>query len=101
MNQGEPVKRHLSALATAAALVAVPMSIAPIIAAPTAAADICAGVHGRFVGVGGCGAPVQRIAGAAIAGAAIAAADTPYVWGEQPCYTVEGTPYYTPPGAPC
>ena len=34
-------------------------------------------------------------------GAAIAAADNPYVMGEVPCYTVEGVPYYTPPGDPC
>ena len=31
----------------------------------------------------------------------IAAADNPYVMGEVPCYTVEGVPYYTPPGDPC
>jgi hypothetical protein len=35
------------------------------------------------------------------AGAAIAAAHAPYVPGEVPCYTVEGVPYYTPPGDPC
>jgi hypothetical protein len=34
-------------------------------------------------------------------GAAIAAATDPYIPGEIPCYTVEGVPYYTPPGDPC
>lgn len=95
------MRKHASTLLAAAAVVAAPLGIAAVVSAPTAAADICAGVHGRFVGVGGCGAPVQRIAGAAVAGAAIASSDHPYVWGEQPCYTVEGTPYFTPPGDPC
>jgi hypothetical protein len=26
---------------------------------------------------------------------------TPHYLGEIPCYTVEGVPYYTPPGDPC
>jgi hypothetical protein len=47
--------------------------------------------------VGGC----TNIAGDVATGAAIAAADNPYVMGEVPCYTVEGVPYYTPPGDPC
>ncbi|MCU1699693.1 MAG: hypothetical protein JWR34_5756, partial [Mycobacterium sp.] len=34
-------------------------------------------------------------------GVAIASAANPYVVGEVPCYTVEGVPYYTPPGDPC
>ncbi|MFV1360689.1 hypothetical protein [Mycolicibacterium fortuitum] len=85
-------------LLAAAALVAAPLTIAPVVAAPAASAEICAGAHGRFVGVEGCGAPVAR---GVEAGVAIAAADHPYVWGEIPCYTVEGVPYYTPPGDPC
>jgi hypothetical protein len=44
--------------------------------------------------VGGC----TDVAGDAVA---IAAATDPYVPGEVPCYTVEGVPYYTPPGDPC
>ena len=64
---------------------------------PGAQADICAGAHGRHVGVGGC----TNIVGDVATGAAIAAADNPYVMGEVPCYTVEGVPYYTPPGDPC
>jgi len=92
------MKRHTTALLTAATLVAAPLTVAPIIAAPSASAEICAGVHGRFVGVGGCGAPIAR---GVAAGVAIAAATDPYIPGEIPCYTVEGAPYYTPPGQPC
>jgi hypothetical protein len=73
------------------------MAVAPIAVAPVAHADICAGAHGRHVGVGGC----TNVAGDVAAGAAIASAATPYVPGEVPCYTVEGVPYYTPPGDPC
>lgn len=65
--------------------------------APAAKAEICAGADGRHVAVGGC----THIAGDVVAGAAIASAATPYVDGEVPCYTVEGAPYYTPPGDPC
>ncbi|CPR93586.1 Uncharacterised protein [Mycobacteroides abscessus subsp. abscessus] len=94
----EPVRKHATTLLATAAFIAAPLAIAPILAAPTASADICAGVHGRFVGVAGCGAPVARAVGA---GVAIAAATDPYIPGEIPCYTVEGVPYYTPPGQPC
>lgn len=92
------MRKYTTALLAAAAVVAAPLTVAPI-----AAADICAGAHGRFVGVEGCGAPIAHIAtGAAIAGGvAVAAADHPYIDGEIPCYTVEGVPYYTPPGQPC
>ncbi|MBW0019536.1 MAG: hypothetical protein JO236_18580 [Mycobacterium sp.] len=65
--------------------------------APAAHADICAGANGRHVSVGGC---TPGLAGDAITGA-IVASDHPYVDGEVPCYTVEGAPYYTPPGEPC
>lgn len=92
------MRKHTTTLLAAAALVAAPLAIAPIVSAPIASAEICAGAHGRFVGVEGCGAPVAR---GVEAGVAIAAADHPYVWGEIPCYTVEGVPYYTPPGDPC
>jgi hypothetical protein len=44
---------------------------------------------------------LTHIAGDVATGAAIAAAHVPYVPGEIPCYTVEGVPYYTPPGDPC
>jgi hypothetical protein len=66
--------------------------------APAAHADICAGVGGRHFAAGGCGDPIAR---GVAAGAAIAAATDPYIPGEIPCYTVEGVPYYTPPGDPC
>jgi hypothetical protein len=68
----------------------------PLVGAPAAQADVCAGAHGRHVGVGGC----TNIAGD-VATAAIVSADNPYIPGEIPCYTVEGVPYYTPPGDPC
>jgi hypothetical protein len=87
------MKKLAAVLLTATAMGAVPF----VVAAPAAQADICAGAHGRHVGVGGC----TNIAGDVATGAAIAAADTPYIPGEIPCYTVEGVPYYTPPGQPC
>ena len=86
------MKKLAAALLTAAAA-----AVAPIAIAPVAQADICAGAHGRHVGVGGC----TNIVGDVATGAAIAAADNPYIPGEVPCYTVEGVPYYTPPGDPC
>ncbi|WP_319455587.1 MULTISPECIES: hypothetical protein [unclassified Mycobacterium] len=73
------------------------MAAMPLVVAPAAQADICAGARGRHVGVGGC----TNIAGDVATGVAIASAATPYVYGEIPCYTVEGVPYYTPPGDPC
>ena len=73
------------------------MAVVPVVIAPVADADICAGAHGRHVGVGGC----TNIAGDVATGVAIAAATDPYIPGEIPCYTVEGEPYYTPPGDPC
>jgi hypothetical protein len=81
----------------AAALFAVTAgAVAPVVVAPVAQADICASAHGRHLGVGGC----TNIAGD-VAAVAIASSVTPYVPGEIPCYTVEGVPYYTPPGQPC
>jgi hypothetical protein len=81
----------------AAALLTATAAVAPVAVAPVAQADICAGAHGRHFAAGGC----TDIAGDVATGAAIAAAHTPYVPGEVPCYTVEGVPYYTPPGQPC
>jgi hypothetical protein len=86
------MKKLAAVLCTAMAMVG-----APVVIAPTADADICAGARGRHVGVGGC----TNIVGDVATGAAIAAATDPYVYGEVPCYTVEGVPYYTPPGDPC
>jgi hypothetical protein len=82
---------------TAALLIAVATAVAPVAIAPVAGADVCAGADGRHFAAGGC----TNIAGDVAVGAAIAAAHTPYVPGEVPCYTVEGVPYYTPPGDPC
>jgi hypothetical protein len=81
----------------AALLTAMAMAVVPVAIAPAARADICAGAHGRHVGVGGC----TNIAGDVATGAAIAAATDPYWPGQEPCYTVEGAPYYTPDGDPC
>lgn len=78
-------------------LTATPMALAAIAIAPAAYADICAGAHGRHFAAGGC----TNIVGDVAAGAAIAATTDPYIPGEIPCYTVEGVPYYTPPGDPC
>ena len=80
-----------------AVFAAATMAVAPVAIAPLAHADICAGAHGRHFGVGGC----TNIVGDVVVGGAIAAADHPYVYGDVPCYTVEGVPYYTPPGYPC
>ena len=81
----------------AALLTAMAAAVAPVAIAPVADADICAGAHGRHFAAGGC----TNIAGDVAVGAAIAASHVPYVPGEVPCYTVEGVPYYTPPGDPC
>jgi hypothetical protein len=78
-------------------LTAAAAAVAPVMIAPTANADVCAGAHGRHFAAGGC----TNVVGDVATGAAIAAAQDPYVWGEVPCYTVEGVPYYTPPGDPC
>ncbi len=60
-----------------------------------AQADVCAAAGGRHFSVGGC----TNVAGDAAA-VAIASQDYPYVPNEIPCYTVQGTPYYTPPRRP-
>jgi len=87
------MKKLIAALFTALAAAAV----APVLSAPVANADICAGAHGRHFAAGGC----TNVVGDVAVGAAIAAAHVPYVPGEVPCYTVEGVAYYTPPGDPC
>lgn len=97
MNQGEPVNRHTTVLLTATALITGPLAAAPVLTAPTASADVCASAGGRHFSAGGC----TNIAGDVAVGAAIAAQHVPYVPGEIPCYTVEGVPYFTPPGQPC
>ena len=86
------MKKLAAALMTAMTMTAVTVAIAP-----AAQADICAGANGRHFGVGGC---TPGLAGDAITGA-IVASDHPYAPGDVPCYTTEGVPYYTPPGAPC
>ena len=88
------MKKLAAGLLTAAAMT---MAIAPFAIAPPASADVCAGAHGRHVAVGGC----TNVVGDVATGVAIASADNPYIPGEVPCYTVEGVPYYTPPGDPC
>ena len=72
------------------------MALAPMALAPVAQADVCAAAGGRHVSVGGC----TNVAGDAAA-VAIVSQDYPYVPNEIPCYTAQGTPYYTPPGEPC
>lgn len=86
------MKKLAAALFAMTAMAAAPLAIAPV-----ANADICAGAQGRRVAVGGC----TDVAGRVATGVAIASAANPYVPGEIPCYTVEGVPYYTPPGDPC
>ena len=86
------MKKAMMTVMAAAALVAAPLAVAP-----NAGADVCAGASGRHFSAGGC----TNIAGDVATGAAIASAADPYVPGEIPCYTIEGVPYYTPPGDPC
>jgi hypothetical protein len=81
----------------AALLISTAAAVGPIAIAPAAQAEVCAGASGRHFAAGGC----THIAGDVAAGVAIASAANPYVPGEIPCYTVEGVPYYTPPGDPC
>jgi hypothetical protein len=85
------MKKLAAVLMTAAAAAVVPVAIAP-----ATNADVCAAGGGRHFSVGGC----TNIAGDAAA-VAIASQHVPYVPGEIPCYTADGVPYYTPPGAPC
>ncbi|WAY21395.1 hypothetical protein OF855_10165 [Mycolicibacterium fortuitum] len=91
------MNKHTAVLLAASALVAAPLALAPVVATPAASADVCASAGGRHFSAGGC----TNIAGDVATGAAIAAQHVPYVPGEVPCYTVEGVPYFTPPGEPC
>jgi hypothetical protein len=70
------MKKLAAALLTAMAAAAAPVAIAPV-----AQADICAGAHGRHVGVGGC----TNIAGDVATGVAVAAATDPHIQGEVTC----------------
>ncbi len=100
------------ALFAATALSALPLAIAP-----AAGAEICGGVGGRHVEVGGCtpgiigGVADAAVAGAAVAGVAdatrwgfppnYAVSEWPSFPGEAPCIAPNGMPYYTPGDAPC
>jgi hypothetical protein len=92
MHRRSEMKKLVAAILTAMAI-----AVAPVATAPVAHADICAGARGRHFAAGGC---TPGLAGDAITGA-IVAASVPYWVGQQPCYTVEGVPYYTPDGDPC
>ena len=79
---------------------ALAMAAAPLVVAPSATAEVCGGVAGRHVAVGGC----THIVGDVAAGVALANDDD---WaaqeraGQPPCYTASGVPYYTPGSDPC
>ncbi|MHA3020919.1 hypothetical protein ACXPWS_11715 [Mycobacterium sp. BMJ-28] len=90
------MSRRTTSLLFAAGL-ATAATLTPLLTAPVSGADVCAGADGRHFAAGGC----TDIAGDVATGAAIAAMHVPYVPGEVPCYTVEGVPYFTPPGDPC
>jgi len=90
-------KEYTMKKVAAALLTAMAMAVAPVAIAQVAHADVCAGARGRHVAAGGC----TDIAGDVAVGGAIAAATDPYWVGQEPCYTVEGVPYYTPDGDPC
>lgn len=112
------MSQHLAATL----LTALSLTAAPFILAPAAEAEVCGGVGGRYVDVGGCSHVGADIAGAAIIGAEV---DRPYGYpapiiappvvlglplgglalpsfrGELPCFTPLGVPYYTPGNEPC
>lgn len=85
---------------TAGLFATMAMTATPLVVTPVAHAEICGGIGGRFVAVGGCSHPIADIA----AGVAIANDDD---WaaqeraGQPPCYTASGIPYYTPGSDPC
>lgn len=108
-------------LASLAAAAAVPLTFASV-----AQAELCGGVGGRHVEVGGCTPGiVGGVADAAIAGVAVD--DIAHPWGYPPpppppaawpplppgflpvatfpgqpvCYMITGQPYFTPGNAPC
>jgi hypothetical protein len=85
-----------AALILMAGLVAVPIAGPPV-------AHACVALHGRHVGVGGCGG--RDVADMAALGgeeAAIARGDAAEVdLSAPPCHEPDGTPYWTPEGDPC
>ena len=85
-----------AALILAAGLVAVPIAAPPV-------AHACVALHGRHVGVGGCGG--RDVADIALLGgeeAAIAHGEAAEVdMSAPPCHEPDGTPYWTPGGDPC
>jgi hypothetical protein len=88
-------KKTMAALCAAAS-----MTLAPMVVAPAAQAEVCGGVGGRHVEVGGC----THVVGDVAAGVALAHDDD---WaaqeaaGQPPCLTPSGVPYYTPGSDPC
>jgi hypothetical protein len=86
------MKKLAATLLTVMAMAVVPVAIAPV-----AQAEICPGPHGTRFSVGAC----TNVAGGLASQASIPASHIPYYPGETPCHTVEGVPYFTPPGFPC
>ena len=90
---------------TAALLGALVLAGTPVVAAPSAQADVCGTAGGPNVNVNGCLPPGTVGEGVEILGS-IAVADAVDEWrqrasGRPPCYTPQGVPYYTPGDAPC
>ena len=88
------MKKLAAGLLTTAAMT---MAIAPFVVAPAANADVCAGhTDGTSQWAA---APTSSVTWRPASRSRLPT--TPYIPGEIPCYTVEGVPYYTPPGDPC
>ncbi len=83
------MKLRMLAIAVATGL---STAVVPMVVAPAASADVCSVPNGRQFVESGC---------TSVYGEAIASSSVPYVIGEVPCYTLEGVPYFTPPGSPC
>jgi len=78
-------------------LAAAGMAVGSIAVAPAAGAEICSSPDGARFTMGLCAdIPDDQNAGDAIESSML-----PYSLGEVPCFTIEGTAYYTPPGQPC
>ena len=102
---------------TATLFTALAMASVPAIMTPTAQAEVCGEIGGRYVRVAECGPGLVGLGvDAAVAGAAVAGADdwvrygfpeaypfslVPAFPGEVPCISPAGLPYYTPGAAPC
>ena len=95
------MKKQLAITLSATALSAAAMAIAPIVTAPMAGADVCAGVDGRHFSVNGCDQYANTGADSTGSDATVESSFAPYIGGEAACYTMEGVPYFTPPGHPC